>query len=72
VRILVVLVLVVVLERIGGGEAPKRIKAPVLSALSKSAGLIGLAAWPSRGWREANKLGVKLFQMEPLVFSRLT
>jgi hypothetical protein len=70
VRILVVLVLV--LEGIGGGEAPKRIKAPVLSALSKSAGLIGLAAWPSRGWREANKLGVKLFQMEPLVFSRLT
>jgi hypothetical protein len=32
----------------------------------QSASLTGLAAWPSRGWREASRLGLKLFQMKPL------
>jgi hypothetical protein len=32
----------------------------------QSASLTGLAAWPSRGWREASRLGLNLFQMKPL------
>ncbi len=32
----------------------------------QSASLTGLAAWPSRGWHEASRLGLNLFQMKPL------
>src|ERR1700757_5291536 len=58
-------VLVLVLDRIGRARLQTYKGAGFIRA-RQSASLIGLAAWPSPGWREANRLGVKLFQVEAL------